>query len=120
MNPDSPKPPSDPNSPPLREHVYDGIQEFDQRLPNWWLYTLYGSIVFWVAYWFVHMIAHVVPSDGSQVPAGAAKIAGVRKVTPTRAPRLGEHSAGVLSELGYDAAQVAQLAATGVVHSEST
>jgi crotonobetainyl-CoA:carnitine CoA-transferase CaiB-like acyl-CoA transferase len=48
------------------------------------------------------------------------QVAGVRKVTPTRAPRLGEHSAGALSELGYDAAQVAQLAATGVVHSEST
>jgi cytochrome c oxidase cbb3-type subunit 3 len=78
MNPDSPKPPSDPNSPPLREHVYDGIQEFDQRLPNWWLYTLYGSIVFWVAYWFVHMIAHVVPSDGSQIDAAMARISAAK------------------------------------------
>jgi cytochrome c oxidase cbb3-type subunit 3 len=77
MNPATPPPPDD-SGIPLREHTYDGIQEYDQRLPNWWLYTLYGAIVFWVVYWFVHMIAGLVPSDGARVEAEMAKIAAVK------------------------------------------
>jgi len=74
----TPPPPPDPNSPPLREHSYDGIQEFDHRLPNWWLYTLYGSIVFAILYWFVYMIAHIMPTDGARVDAAMAQISAAK------------------------------------------
>lgn len=37
----------------LRDHVVDGIREYDQRLPMWWLIILFGVIGFSIIYWVV-------------------------------------------------------------------
>jgi cytochrome c oxidase cbb3-type subunit 3 len=34
----------------LKEHAYDGIQEYDNPLPGWWKWMFVGSIVFSVFY----------------------------------------------------------------------
>ena len=47
-------PASDPHEDPLKPHVYDGIREYDKRLPNWWLWTFYGAIIWFVIWWIAH------------------------------------------------------------------
>jgi len=41
----------------VMDHEFDGIQEFDNRLPNWWLWLMWGSMVFALLYWvFFHTL----------------------------------------------------------------
>ncbi|QYY36000.1 cbb3-type cytochrome c oxidase N-terminal domain-containing protein [Ruficoccus sp. ZRK36] len=58
----------------LRDHVYDGIQEYDQKLPNWWLFTLYSAIIFSVGYWFFYFQSNVGMTDGERINAAMNRI----------------------------------------------
>ena len=60
----------------LREHEYDGIQEYDQKLPNWWLFTFYGAIVWFVVYWVLYYHTNTFKTDHQII---AEKIAAVEK-----------------------------------------
>ena len=35
---------------PTTEHEWDGIQEFDNPMPKWWLYTFYACIIWGIGY----------------------------------------------------------------------
>ncbi|WP_404420255.1 cbb3-type cytochrome c oxidase N-terminal domain-containing protein [Nibricoccus sp. IMCC34717] len=78
---------SDPKKPapaedPLRPHTFDGIAEYDKRLPNWWLLTFYGAIVFSIVYWFYYAQSGIPKTDQQEIDehmaaVQAAKLAAV-------------------------------------------
>ncbi len=73
----APKPPPH-DEDAIREHTFDGIQEYDKRLPNWWLLTFYGTIAFWIGYWFYTEQSDLAPSDGARVEQELGRIEAVK------------------------------------------
>lgn len=50
-------------------HEYDGILEADNRLPNWWLATFFGTIVFAGVYWGYYESFQVEPNTNGAYAA---------------------------------------------------
>jgi len=42
------------DGPQTTGHAWDGIREYNNPLPRWWLYTLYATIVWSMGYWVLY------------------------------------------------------------------
>ena len=63
----------------LRKHEYDGIQEYDQKLPNWWLIALWISIASFIIYYTVYYTFNLVPSYADQMDQKVEAVQEMRK-----------------------------------------
>ena len=59
----------------LREHQFDGIQEFDQKLPNWWLITLYVAIAWAAVHWFLYYHTSMFQTDAERMEQWEVQLA---------------------------------------------
>jgi cytochrome c oxidase cbb3-type subunit 3 len=64
--------PGDPHSKIV--HRYDDIEEEDNQMPNWWLFILFGTIVFMFGYWLVFHTTHALLDPRAEYEAEVAKI----------------------------------------------
>jgi len=82
-----------PGDPDVRPHVYDGIQEFDNKLPNWWLWTFYLAVIFTFLYWFIWYDSTLLQSDAERIDQAMAEF------EEARLSELGEISDETLWEM---------------------
>ena len=74
MSNDSDKPNQESN---LTDHNYDGIREFDNPLPSWWLMIFVGTIIFS----FIYLIHYTVGGGATQDQELAADLSLLPKAT---------------------------------------
>jgi cytochrome c oxidase cbb3-type subunit 3 len=72
-------PPESSADPKLRDHSYDGIQEYDQKLPNWWLFTWYITMVWFVIAWFAYYQLGLGKTDTERIDSAIAKVEDARQ-----------------------------------------
>jgi cytochrome c oxidase cbb3-type subunit III len=87
---------------PGDEHVYDGIVEHDNKLPLWWQLTLYGAVVFALAYWFGRRFDDIPSPDQNYARAVAVQ----RAAEAERARARGTIDDDLLTTLARDPASV--------------
>ena len=86
----------------LLDHEYDGIQEYDNPMPRWWLYIFWGSIVWAALFWFNVPGIGVGEGRIADYDASVAAAAAQFPPTPHAAP-----AAGALLAMSTDPAALA-------------
>lgn len=51
----------------VRSSSYDGIQEYDNQLPRWWLFTFFITIVFAFIYWSRYYVFESAPNQAKEL-----------------------------------------------------
>ncbi|HWV37375.1 MAG TPA: cbb3-type cytochrome c oxidase N-terminal domain-containing protein [Vulgatibacter sp.] len=90
-------------------HNYDGIREYDNRLPNWWLATLYLTIIFAFGYWAYY---HVLSMGPLQHEAYLAEMEEAARAAEAHAASRGAATDESLAAMISDAAAMDEARAT--------
>ena len=84
-------------------HDYDGIRELDNRLPNWWLFTLWSTVLFGGAYWIYFESSGLGLSSAEQL---ALEYEAIEAAAAKAGPAADAVSEDTLLALAQDAAAV--------------
>ncbi len=66
----------------LGGHEYDGIRELDNKLPRWWVYLFYATIIFAIVYMLGYHVTKWWPLQDEEYKNEMAVLADIRKANP--------------------------------------
>lgn len=79
----------------LLEHDYDGIKEYDNPLPRWWLWIFYATIIF-VPFYYV--APGMLGENGGNVAEYEADMAAYKASAPPPAPSITDEALFALAK----------------------
>ena len=65
----------------LTDHEYDGIREYDNPLPNWWLMSFWGTVIFGSIY-FMHYVSGSGPTLKEELQIAMQEIERQHQLAP--------------------------------------
>ncbi|MFE1600274.1 cytochrome-c oxidase, cbb3-type subunit III [Methylobacterium sp. ID0610] len=106
-----------PGAPETTGHEWDGIREYNNPLPRWWLYSLYATMVWALGYWVAYPAWPLISSHTRGLLGYSSRAEVLADVEHTRQARaiLGQDrlAAASLAEIKADPALLALALATG-------
>lgn len=85
----------------VMEHEYDGIRELDNRLPPWWLYGFYVTIIFAVVYLWRFHVSHTGPSSEEEYKSSVAKAeVQIKEYLKAKGDAVDENTVTLLTDAG--------------------
>jgi len=80
---------NDNHEPTLTDHDYDGIREYDNPLPMWWLATFLGAIIFSYIY-YLHYTSGSGPTLLQEFLAEMAEVEQIQQRSKSKGPSGGD------------------------------
>lgn len=94
----------------IQGHNYDGIREYDNPMPGWWLWILWASII-WSPFYILGLhFSDVIPSYEEALASGQAEIVEIREAHAAENPTF-EATPEALAAFVGDETQIAEGAA---------
>ena len=70
----------------LMDHEYDGIQEYDNPLPRWWVWIFWGSVIWAAGYFVVYHVTKSAPGVHAEYQAELAAAGALAPKTVAATP----------------------------------